>query len=165
MPLLIAETVYGPTVGIYRETGRNDEAVTSYATGVSTSLEQSAFWLTKVRFANARQRLSATASLPRGWDSYGAEAPNDIARGLAAKVLNALETATLAPMRLTPTVEGGIALSFVEAERRAVIEVYNTGEIAAAMYSDQGEPVVWEVESAEAALLGSIEQIRVHLAA
>jgi hypothetical protein len=162
--------IHGPTVGIYRVTDRNDEAVTSpaYATSLHTSLEQilkSTFWLTKVRFAGARRRLNATASLAQGWDSYGSEPPNANARRRAEEILDSLEVACLAPTQLTPTVEGGIAISFVEGDSRAVIEIYNTGEIAAATYSDQGEPTAWEVEPAETRLLGSIEQIRVHLAA
>jgi hypothetical protein len=172
MPLCLPspEAIHGPTIGIYRVTGRNDEAVTSpaYATSLHTAFEQilgSAFWLTKVRFAGVRRRLDATASLAQGWDSYGSEPPNAIARGLAERILDLLEAAWLAPTQLTPTVEGGIALSFVEGESRAVIEIYNTGEIAAATYSDQGEPRAWELEPAEARLRGSIEQIRVHLAA
>lgn len=162
------EALQRPTVGIYRSIGRNDEAVTSkaYETSLQTSLEQkSTFWRTKVHFADARQLLSATASLAHGWDGYGSEPPNANASSLAARILDLLETASLVPTQLTPTVEGGIALSFVEGNSRAVIEIYNTGEVAAATYSDQGEPTVWALEPTEAPLLGSIEQIRVHLAA
>jgi hypothetical protein len=163
------EALQRPTVGIYRSIGRNDEAETSkaYGTSLQTALEQiyrSTFWRTKAHFADARQRLSATASLAHGWDGYGSEPPNANASSLAARILDLLETASLVPTQLTPTVESGIALSFVEGNSRAVIEIYNTGEIAVATYSDQGEPTVWEVEPAEAPLLGSIEQIRVHLA-
>jgi hypothetical protein len=172
MPIYLPppQALHGPTVGIYRAIGRNDEAVTSkaYAPSLRTSLEQicrSTFWLTKARFAEARQRLSATGSLAQGWDGYGSESPNATARGLAERILDLLENASLVPTRLTPTVEGGIAFSFVEGNSRAVIEIYNTGEIAAATYFDQGEPTVWEPQPAEAPLLGCIEQIRVHLAA
>jgi hypothetical protein len=164
-----SETHHGPPAGIDRLIG-NDEAVTSkaYATSLRASIAQiyrSAFWQTKARFADARQRLSAIAALAHGWDSYGSEPPNANARSLAARILDLLETASLVPAQLTPTVEGGIALSFVEGNTRAVIEIYNTSEIAAATYSDQGEPTVWEIEFTEAQLLTSIERIRVHLAA
>jgi len=54
-------------------------------------------------------------------------------------------------------------VSFVEGSNRAVIEVYNTGEIAAATYSDQGEPVVWELNNTGSTLLDAIHQIRVRL--
>lgn len=164
------EALQRPTVGIYRLIGRNDEAVTAtvYATSLQSSLEQiykSTFWRTKACFEDARQRLSTAAFLSHGWDSYSSEPPNATARSLTARILDLLETASLAPTQLTPTVEGGIAISFVEGNSRAVIEIYNTGEIAAVTYSDQGEPMVWELEPIETSLLGSIEQIRVHLAA
>jgi hypothetical protein len=159
-----------PTVGIYRVVGRNDEAVTSetYAREFHSALEQiytSAYWQNKAYFEDARQRLSATAYLAPAWDSDRAEPPNEVARSLAASILAGLEDASLPPTQLTPTVEGGIALSFVEGIKRAVIEIYNTGEIAAATYTDRDQPRVWEWESAEDSLVGSIEQIRVHLAA
>lgn len=169
MPLAAYGVVHRPTIGIYHVVGQNDEAMTSgvYAIFRGAVLEQirrSAFWLSKARFAEARQRLNATASLAHGWDTYGAESPNDVARTGAAKILDVLESASLPPTRLTPTVEGGIAVSFVEGSNRAVIEIYNTGEIAAATYSDEGEPAVWELDETDARLLGAIDKIRVHLA-
>ena len=158
------ETPHGAPAGIYYRTG-NDEAMTSspYAASLRISLEQSTFWQTKKRFANARQRLGVIAHLAPGWDSYGSELPNTRARSLAARILDLLETVALPPTQLTPSVEGGIAISFVDGNARAVIEIYNTGEIAAATYSDQADPTVWEPTDSQ--LLGSIERIRVHLAA
>jgi hypothetical protein len=162
-------TFQRPTVGVYRAIGRNDEALTSVAYGAPLlrSLEQiyrSSYWRTKTLFAEARRHLNSAADLAPGWDGDGSEPPNTTARALAAKILDLLEGAPLSPARLTPTVEGGIALSFVEGTSRAVIEVYNTGEIAAATYSDHGEPTVWEPGPTEPLLQESIEQIRVHLA-
>jgi hypothetical protein len=164
------EALQRPAVGIYRVLDQNDESVTSkaYATSLQIALEhfnRSVFWGINAHFADARQRLSAAGHLAHGWDGYGSESPNAAARTLASNILGLLEIESLAPTQLTPTVEGGIAISFVEGERRAVIEIYNTGEIAVATYSDRGEPSVWEVEPAETPLLGSIGQIRVHLAA
>jgi hypothetical protein len=163
------ETPHEPPAGIYHLID-NDEAMTSnsYRASLRSSLEQiykSAFWQNTMRLADARQRLSNIGSLAHGWDSYGSEPPNATARSLAARILGLLDAASLVPTQLTPTSEGGIAFSFVEGSTRAVIEIYNTGEIAAATYSNQGEPTVWEIEPTEAPLLGSIEQIRVHLAA
>jgi hypothetical protein len=159
------EAPHGPPAGLYYRNG-NDVATISnaYATSLRISLEQSTFWQTKEHFASARQRLGAMAFLAHGWDSCGSEPPNANARSLAARILDLLETAALPPTQLTPAGEGGVALSFVEGGARAVIEIYNTGEIAVATYSDRDAPTVWELEP-EAPLLGSIEQIRVHLAA
>jgi hypothetical protein len=169
MPQLAAQVIeYSPAIGSYR--GRNDEAVTSqvYAMILRAALDEifkSSFWRTKARFAEARQRLRATASVDRGWDTYGAEAPNDTARTLAAKILDALEADSLPPSRVMPSAEGGIAISFVEGENRAEIEIYNTGEIAAATYAAQSEPVAWELKNTDSALTNAIIDIRVRLAA
>jgi len=170
MPLLAPNAIYRPTIGIYHAIDRDDEAVTSsaYAANIQTVLEQihrSTFWQDKLRFADARQRLGNTQSLGPSWDSYGAEPPNAIARTLAGKILDFLERASLPPTCLNPTVEGGIAISFIENVRRALIEIYNTGEVAAATYSDEGEPIVWESDPSEVPILNTIYQIRVHLAA
>ena len=169
MRLAAQERIQKPTIGIYRLVGRNDEAVTAgaYANLLDALLEQmgrSAFWRSKTHFTEARQQLEATESLLQGWDSYGAEPPNDVARTVAAQILDVLESAPLSPTRLAPSVEGGIAVSFVKGSNRAMIEIYNTGQIAAATYSDEGEPAVWELDPTDTQLQGAIEQIRVYLA-
>ena len=99
------------------------------------------------------------------WNTYGAEPPNHIARQIGAKILDMLERASLTPARLTPSAEGGIALSFVNNHKRAVIEIYNTGELAAATYSLEGEPEVWELEASDDPIVKTVDQIRVYLAA
>ncbi len=159
-----------PTTGIDGFISENDEAITSaaYAPAIRAFLEHiytSAYWMNKAPFSDFREQLNLMASLGHGWDSQGAAPPNANARTVVKRILGLLETASLPPTRLTPTVEGGIALSFVEDSSRAVIEVYNTGEIAAATYSDQGEPAVWEFDPNEVAILDCIRKIRVHLTA
>jgi len=167
MPILLPPPpLCEPPVGFYRLIDR-DESLTSeaYLQPLREQIYRSRFWRTKARFEEARERLRSMAYLAQGWDTYGSEPPNPAARELAARILDVLETVSLAPTTLTPTAEGGVALSFVEGNARAVIEAYNTGEVAAATYANMGEPTVWELESADAPLRGSIEQIRVHLAA
>jgi hypothetical protein len=146
-----------------------DEAITSvlYAEELSKLVERnypSYFWESKARFAEARRRLRATASLTRGWNTYDAESPNDLSRQLADRVLDQLEENLLPPARVTASAEGGVAISFVKDNRRAVIEIYNTGELAAAVYTNEGQPVVWELNADDASLQGTVNQIRVHLA-
>ena len=133
-----------------------------------TSLEQtheSAVWINRKRFADARRQLGKTSTLVQGWDAHEAEPPNAVSRAAASSILDGLEEASLPPARLTPSAEGGIAISFVEGEKRAIIEVYNTGEIAAATYAPEGEPDVWEFDGTGSALQAAINQIRVYLAA
>ncbi len=177
MPQLAAQTPgYCTDTGFNYSFDLNDEAVTSQdaapgrAAGdyLRTALREiyaSDFWVSKARFAAARQRLTTTASLERGWDTYDAESPNDRARALAAKILNVLEADLLPPTCLMPSSEGGIAISFVDGDNRAEIEIYNTGEVAAATYSAHSGPVAWELKDTESALKKAIRRIRVHLAA
>lgn len=170
MPQLAAQVADYPAIGFYRRFDQNDEAVTSqvYSKRLRTALDEiykSAFWRSKARFAEARQRLKTTVSLEHGWDTYGAESPNDVARTLTAKILNALEEDLLPPTRLMPSSEGGIAISFVEGDNRAEIEIYNTGQVAAATYSAHSEAVAWELSDTDSALKNAIIDIRVRLAA
>ncbi len=170
MPLAAQPEVLRPTVEILRRACQNDEAITSdrYAKVMGSSLERiyrSTYWTNSARFEEARQQLSSTASLERDWDTYGAEPPSDQARQGAASILDALEAAALPPSRISPSAEGGVAVSFVEGDKRALIEIYNTGEAAAATYSDEGSPVVWELDGTPSSVKGAIERIRVHLAA
>ena len=170
MPQLAAQLAdYNPAIGFYRSFGQNDEAMTYgvYGGDLLAALKEiyrSTFWRSKARFAEARMRLTTTVSLEQDWDTYGAESPNDVARTLAAKILDLLEEEMLPPTRLVPSVEGGIAMSFVEGDNRAEIEIYNTGEVAAATYSAGSEAVVWELGDMDAALRNAVIDIRVRLA-
>jgi hypothetical protein len=171
MPTLVAhgEVAY-PNVGPYRFGWRNDEAETSAERSVCVSnafseVFKSQFWMTKARFGEARGRLAQTTGLRHGWDTYGGEPPNDMARMVAAKVLTLLESVAMPPSRLLPSAEGGIALAFARGNGRAEIEIYNTGEIAAMAYSGDEEPTAWDLDDSDAAIKSTIEQIRVRLSA
>ena len=115
-------------------------------------------------FDEARRRLSEAASLKQGWDTYDADPPNLTARQIATKVLRLLERGYLCPARLLPSSEGGIAISFVRNARRAEIEGYNSGEIAAVIYGSDKESVAWDLSAIEEEITEAIETIRVHLA-
>ena len=171
MPQLAAQVSdYSLALGFYPGFCPNDEAVTSqiYEVDLHAAFKEiyrSAFWQSKAHFAEARRRLRNTATLPSGWDTYDAEAPNDLARAITEKVLDALEADMLSPTRLMPSSEGGVAITFVEGDNRALIEIYNNGEIAAATYSSDSEPLAWELGDTDSALKNAIEDIRVRLAA
>jgi len=167
LPQLVEQAAdYRP---LYDVVDQNDEARTLHVyNDLRCKLEEidrSAYWRSKARFIEARRRLNSTKTLARGWDTYGAEAPNDMARALARKILDALEADLLPPTHLMASAEGGIAISFVEGDNRAEIEIYNTGEIAAATYSGSSEPMVWELSNTESALKNAITEIRVRLTA
>lgn len=103
------------------------------------------------------------ASLQAGWDTYNAEPPNETSRAYAERLLAVLELSSLIPARVLPSAEGGIALTFVASRKRAEIEVYNSGEMVAATYSDQDQLDVWEFAWTEAP--ATVAKIRVYLSA
>jgi hypothetical protein len=169
MPLLDAtEALVRPSIGIYRFEAHADEAVNSAvrAWSIAYARQQesmSFFWQNKARFEEARGRLGQTAGLNRGWDTYGGDPPNDLARRIAANVLAVLEAEALPPARLLPSVEGGIAITFAEENGRAEIEIYNTGEIAAAAYAGTEDPTAWDFRANEDEIKNTISRIREHL--
>ena len=165
MPLLApVERPPAPEIGIHSILNRHDGALTSPIPLRRITIDrirESAFLLNKESFAELRRRLYATSALRTGWDSHDADPPNANARRLATKLLDLLEALSLPPRSLAPAADGGIAISFIEGSRRAVIEIYNTGEMAAATYSDESEPAVWELDETSASM--TAERIRVYL--
>jgi hypothetical protein len=93
----------------------------------------------------ALQSLPRLAQLPRNWDSYGADPPNETAIGLARDVLKAMSDADLKPSHVDPSAENGVCISFVQDTRYADIECFNSGEILAVTSSGDGQPTVWQV--------------------
>ncbi len=159
-----------PTIISGSRAERFEEALTPNAVAdraIARFKEQalrSEYWRGRALFDDAWRRLRATEWLKPDWDTYGADAPNAIARDLAAKVLIALSERSLPPARLMPSVEWGIAITFVADDRRATVEAYNTGELGAVVYAGSGEPSAWEVGDSPEALVEAIRKIRVHLA-
>lgn len=166
MPLLDAtEALARPSIGINCFEEHADAAENSALRAWSRAHARqqgsmSFFWQNKARFEEARDRLGRTARLNQDWDTYGGDPPNDLARTIAATVLRALEADALPPVRLLPSVEGGIAITFAEENGRAEIEIYNTGEIAAAAYSGTEDPTAWEFGANEDEIKTAINRIR-----
>ena len=119
--------------------------------------------MNKSYFDDARRRLQQTATLRKDWDSYGGEPPNLTSRELAARIITLMEQESLPPSRLLASSEGGICISIVKGLSRAEIEIYNSGEIAAATYSDLEQPLAWDLESDESAIKDTIGKIRVRI--
>ena len=129
------------------------------------TLGRSAYWQLKGSFDELRSQLKSTEELSDDWDTYGAEAPNDRARILAATVLEKLEAKSLIPTVILPSVEGGIGVAFAEGETQAGIEIYNTGEMVASIWTAVYRPTVWELTDSSVELEKAIDTIRVRLTA
>jgi hypothetical protein len=151
-------------IGLAAETATSPQA-RQLNSVIGELARNSSWWQARPGFDSARERLERTSRLQQGWDTYGAEPPNDHARALTQRVLDLLESSFVPPSRLMPSVEGGIGLLFGDGEARAGLEIYNSGEIAAATWRSEGDPTVWEMDPSDSSLKKAIEQIRVHLAA
>lgn len=145
----------------------NHEAIATAYEGIRKALEaqllQSAYLMQESYFEDALKRLATARSLRRGWDTYDSEAPNEYALSKSEVILQFLRRENLAPKRLLPSAEGGVGISFVEGDNRAELEIFNSGEVVAATYTSQSEPVVWEIGT-DQSLAVAIARIRVHLA-
>ena len=161
MAIATLDATHGPMISRY--CNEHSVASTFIPIEVENWINQSIFCQIKRRFESHREQLDLTALLKENWNTYDSEQPNALARTITSNVLSLLEDELLAPARLSPSADGGIALSFVENKNRAIIEVYNSGEIAAATYADIGDPVVWDVENTPDAIKATVHKIRLRL--
>lgn len=76
-------------------------------------------------------KLDGMKNMKDDWNGYGSLAPNSQALLNARLVFEGLQQSenVLTPSLLAPSAENGVGISFMSAERRALIECYNTGRI------------------------------------
>jgi hypothetical protein len=129
-----------------------------------------AHWTSIIPLANvphwlqgSLQQLTKIRSLPTNWDSYGAEAPNNVAILLARTVLSALGDVGLTPTHVDPSAENGVCISFDNGRRYADIECFNTGEVLAVRSARDGNPVVWEIPPTSIDIKATVAQIQAYL--
>lgn len=125
--------------------------------------EGSEFWRSIELFQQAQRQLSGVAVLRPNWDSYGAEVPNDRAKEVAERVLDLLRHSWFPPTRVVASSEGGIGICFVQGDKYADLECFNTGEIVAVSYRGMEEPHVWEVPIQTENITEAIDRIRAEL--
>ena len=108
-----------------------------------------------------RAQVDALEHLSSDWDSYGAEAPNTMARKFAHQVLDSLDALQFEPSQVVPSVEGGVVVEFVGDEITADIECFNNGDILAMISDPTKPPDVWPVRSTPKDIHEAISRIRV----
>jgi hypothetical protein len=101
---------------------------------------------TALRVAVLSEKIDNAAMLPVGWDSYCALPPNHEAIALARRALATARNVFALPSTITASADGGIALCWDSAERRAYIEFDNDGSAVIAMYDRTSEPYVSEFD-------------------
>jgi hypothetical protein len=108
-------------------------------------------------------KLSSMIKLSNNWNGYGSAAPNRDAIRIAHEVIDILHAKGYEAHELSPSADGGIAISFLKGERYAFIECYNDGDVAAAVFQKQGEPETWDCGSSASQLTETIERIFAYL--
>jgi hypothetical protein len=107
--------------------------------------------------------LEQLRKLPDNWDSYGAEPPNLMALYWSKTVLELLLEINFPPNKITASVENGVGISFIQGEKYADIECFNTGEILAVTSDKQGNPNVWQVDDKLDSIKSALEKIHVFI--
>jgi hypothetical protein len=109
------------------------------------------------RFAAELRRFS---TLPKAWDSYVADPPNEVAIRAAERVLDLLwDSGYSKPSRIAPSSDDGVLISFMGKKGSANIECFNSGEIVAAVTSPHEAPRVWQVDRTPGAIRAALEEI------
>lgn len=90
-------------------------------------------------FAALAVQLEELKNLPEGWDGYSAPEPTPQVIEEARQILDGLQEALMKPYWISASADGGVAFSFAASnERRAQIEILNSGEKFAHLYDLNG---------------------------
>jgi hypothetical protein len=103
----------------------------------------------RLQYWHLKEKLQALGSLSIDWDSYGTGPPNANSIELAAEFLGSLFESDLLPDRVVPSAEGGVGFAFLAAIGQADIEIFNDGDVLAAVYPPDELTQVWEASLAD----------------
>jgi hypothetical protein len=103
--------------------------------------------------------LDSLQQIPVDWNGYGSEPPNEVSVTNARSVFTAVNNLGYLPTSVSASAEGGVGISFINGNRYADIECFNTGEIWAVTSDGTGNPQVWRVASPEE-IVTALETIR-----
>jgi hypothetical protein len=121
--------------------------------------QQTEIYKTKPWILKFQNELKSLRNLHDDWNGYGSLAPNNIALINSQTVLDILYIMNFSPVAMVPSAEEGVAISFSKGKKRAIIECYNDGNIAAAIYKIDSEPSVWNVGFSEEDITEAINRI------
>jgi hypothetical protein len=95
----------------------------------------------------AKEEIESLTSLPDDWNGYNSKCPNTKAATFATLLLDEAFKLNLQPNRISPSAEGGIAISYFNQNKYADIECLNNGKILAVKTGKTNETEVWEVST------------------
>ena len=121
----------------------------------------------KINFRNwlssELENVDKFGNLNEGWDGYSAVPPNDSARKFAKDFLRIVSNAFTAPVRVAPSVVGGVGVTFEEGEKGVYVEIDNDGNAFVMFLKDTSEPVVTSIQTNLHGLRNAAKRIREHL--
>lgn len=88
--------------------------------------------------------LNKMKDMEYNWDGFESDPPNLLAIRTASEVLYSLHDVQLRPTSINPSAEEGVAISFFNKGKYAIIECYNDGDIIMACSDSQNRRKVWE---------------------
>jgi hypothetical protein len=98
-------------------------------------------------YVAAEEKFKSLASLPAGWNSYGAEPPSANAIASARSVVEQLAILGIQPTKVGASAQDGVIVCISSGIRYADVECYNTGEIVTTTREKGSEPIVSEIEA------------------
>jgi len=101
-------------------------------------------------------RVENFANLNRGWNSYSAPPPNEMARETAKALLMSLSYNNLVPQHVNPSVVGGIGVTFIGGDKEVFIEITNENKVFLVLTDfalEDSDPIVKSLHEGES--LGS----------
>src|SRR5688500_5263194 len=89
-------------------------------------------------------KIDCFATLQKGWDSYNAEPPSQKCINEAKFVINRL---SILPHKVSPSVIGGIGISWKYDDNYIYLEIYNDGEKYITHSNRKDDIIVEEIKS------------------
>lgn len=106
------------------------------------------------------EQLEKLRDLPKDWDTYKADPPNDFALALAHQILSILIESSFPPIKIMASAEGGVGFVFTQKDKYGDIECLNSQEIVAVIYDRKTEPDAWTVALDSQSIKLAIDKIR-----
>lgn len=99
------------------------------------------------RFAALRGQVKSFSKQEKGWDSYDAEAPSELAVELVLRVIGQLEKLEVEPDWIVPTSDESILLQFRHSRTLYKWEIESDGDIGIMIKPESGDPEYVDLES------------------
>jgi hypothetical protein len=158
------------TIGKYREDMGNDSSPQSIAKEIGffrrliqQNIQSSAYLTLDKQYNRLRVNAGSLKSLLRNWDSYDSSPPATETIELTLRFLAKIYQESFLPSSIVPSAEGGAALYFSREGKSAYLEYRNSGELIFAMYDQEAEPIIIELEPTDADESRAIRLLRTYL--